>query len=227
MWTSFSSFSGGTRARPNAVVHLERYPRHEASTQAQRRFRARSVGYRDLVHRWSDEPARGVIDVSEIRESIEVDVPVSVAYNQWTQFEEFPRFMEGVEEVRQVTDESLTWRGEIAGLERHWATRITEQVPDERIAWVGVEGEKLDGTVDFEPLGDDRARVSLTMVFEPDDALEKAADLLKVVEGRVKGDLERFKAFIEAEGRETGAWRGEIPADSPDPNAEGGTAIPA
>ena len=161
--------------------------------------------------------------MSVIEETIDVDVPVRVAYDQWTQFEEFPRFMEGVEEVRQVTDESLEWRAEIAGQTRTWATRIAEQVPDRTIAWVAVEGEKLDGRVAFEALGEDRTRVALTMRFEPDDALEKAADMLQVVEGRVKGDLERFKRFIEAEGHETGAWRGEIPADSPDPDAEGAT----
>jgi uncharacterized membrane protein len=161
--------------------------------------------------------------VSVIQETIEVDVPVRVAYNQWTQFEDFPRFMDGVEQVRQITDESLEWRAEIGGQTRTWATRISEQTPDRKIAWVAVEGEKLDGTVEFEALGGGRSRVALTMAFEPDDALEKAADMLKVVEGRVKGDLERFKRFIESQGHETGAWRGEIPADSPDPNAEGGT----
>ena len=165
--------------------------------------------------------------MSTINGSIEVEVPVSVAYNQWTQFEEFPSFMEGVEEVRQVTDESLEWRAEIAGQTRTWGTRITEQVPDRKIAWVAVEGERLDGTVEFESVDDDRTRVSLTMAYEPDDALEKAADALHVVEGRVRGDLERFKRFIESRGRETGAWRGEIPPDSPEPEAPGGTAIPA
>ncbi len=165
--------------------------------------------------------------MSTINGSIEVEVPVSVAYNQWTQFEEFPNFMDGVEEVRQVTDESLEWRAEIAGQTRTWGTRITEQVPDRKIAWVAVEGERLDGTVEFESVGDDRTRVNLTMAYEPDDALEKAADALHVVEGRVRGDLERFKRFIESRGRETGAWRGEIPPDSPEPEAPGGTAIPA
>ena len=158
-----------------------------------------------------------------IDQTIDIDVPISTAYDQWTQFEEFPRFMEGVEEVRQVTEESLEWRAEIAGQTRTWATRITEQTPDRSISWVAVEGEKLAGAVSFEPLGDASTRVRLAMTFEPDDALEKAADMLKVVEGRVKGDLERFKRFIESEGRETGAWRGEIPADSADPHADGAT----
>ena len=155
--------------------------------------------------------------MSEMSESIEVEVPLTVAYNQWTQFEEFPRFMEGVIEVRQVTDESLEWRGEVAGVERSWGARITEQIPDRRIAWVGTEGEKIDGTVEFEPVGEGRTRVRLTMRFEPDDAVEKAGDALQVVEGRVKGDLERFKRFIESAGHETGAWRGEIPPDQPEP----------
>ena len=165
--------------------------------------------------------------MSTITASIEVEVPVRVAYNQWTQFEDFPSFMEGVEEVRQVTDESLEWRAEIAGQTRTWGTRITEQVPDRRIAWVAVEGEKLAGAVDFESLDDDRTRVELTMEFEPDDAMERAADALRVVEGRVRGDVERFKRFIESRGKETGAWRGEIPPDSPEPDAPGGTQIPA
>lgn len=165
--------------------------------------------------------------MTSVTQAIEVDVPVRTAYNQWTQFEEFPSFMDGVEEVRQITDESLEWRAEIAGQTRTWGTRITEQVPDRKIAWVAVEGERLDGTVEFEPVGDDRTRVNLTMTYEPDDALEKAADVLRVVDGRVRGDLERFKRFIESRGRETGAWRGEIPPDSPEPEAPGGTAIPA
>jgi uncharacterized membrane protein len=154
--------------------------------------------------------------VSIISETVEVDVPIRVAYNQWTQFEEFPSFMEGVEEVRQVTPESLEWRAEIAGQSRTWAARITEQEPDRKIAWVAVEGERIDGTVEFSPIDDARTQVSLTMRFEPDGALEKAGDALDVVEGRVKGDLERFKAFIERLGRETGGWRGEIPPDAPE-----------
>jgi len=152
--------------------------------------------------------------MSIISETIEVDVPVRVAYNQWTQFEEFPRFMEGVEEVRQVTPESLEWRAEIAGATRTWATRISEQVPDRRIAWVAVEGERIDGTVEFTEMGEHTTQVSLTMRFEPDDALEKAGDVLRIVEGRVRGDLERFKAFIESRGDATGAWRGEIGPDA-------------
>ena len=152
--------------------------------------------------------------MSTITQTIEVDVPVRVAYNQWTQFEEFPRFMEGVEEVRQVTPESLEWRAEIAGATRTWGTRIAEQIPDRKIAWVAVEGERIDGTVEFTPMGERRTQVSLTMRFEPDDTLEKAGDALHVVEGRVRGDLERFKQFIESRGHETGAWRGEIGPDS-------------
>jgi uncharacterized membrane protein len=152
--------------------------------------------------------------MSLIQETIAVDVPVRTAYNQWTQFEEFPRFMEGVESVRQVTDETLEWTAEVLGQRRSWAARITEQRPDQRVAWVSTEGERLDGTVEFEPLGSDRTRVQLTMRFEPKDTAEKAADATKVVETRVKGDLRRFKEFIETRGSETGAWRGEIPPDT-------------
>jgi uncharacterized membrane protein len=152
--------------------------------------------------------------MSIITETVEVGVPVRTAYNQWTQFEEFPRFMEGVERVRQVTDETLEWTADVFGQRRSWGARITEQKPDERVAWVSTEGERLDGTVEFQPVGTDRTRVDLTMRFEPTDTAEKAADALKIVETRVKGDLERFKEFIETRGAETGAWRGEIPPDT-------------
>lgn len=122
--------------------------------------------------------------------------------------------MEGVRRVRQVTDETLEWTAEIAGQERSWAARITEQQPDRKIAWVATEGEQVDGTVEFSAIGDARTQVSLTMRFEPADTMESAADALDIVGGRVRGDLERFKQFIESRGRETGAWRGEIPPDT-------------
>jgi uncharacterized membrane protein len=151
--------------------------------------------------------------MSTYEESIEVQVPVRTAYNQWTQFEDFPRFMEGVEEVRQLTDTELQWIAEIAGQRREWKAEITEQSPDERIAWTSTEGARNGGVVTFHRIDDGQTRVMLQMEFEPDDGLEKAGDVAGVVKSRVKGDLERFKEFIEGRGQETGAWRGEVDQD--------------
>lgn len=152
--------------------------------------------------------------MSTIEKSITVDVPVRTAYDQWTEFEEFPRFMEGVEEVRQVTDTTLEWKARIGGIERSWSARITEQEPDRRIAWVATEGVNQAGTVAFEPVDGDQTRLTLLMDIEPEDWAEKAGDALGIVERRVEGDLERFKRFIEARGVETGAWRGSVPPDA-------------
>ena len=148
--------------------------------------------------------------MSTIEESIEVQVPVGTAYNQWTQFEEFPRFMEGVEEVQQITDSRVRWKAKVAGQEREWEAEITEQTPDERIAWTGFGGADNAGVITFHRIDDDTTRVMLQMEFEPDDALEKTGDALGLVKTRVKDDLKRFKEFIESRGQETGAWRGEI-----------------
>jgi len=149
-------------------------------------------------------------------ERIEVGVPVRTCYDQWTQFEEFPRFMEGVERVHQIDDAYTEWTAEIGGERRTWAARITEQEPDRRIAWASTEGDvKLGGVVEFESLGDARSAVVLRVEFEPDDTPERTGEALGVVERRVKGDLERFKAFIEERGDATGAWRGEIQPDRP------------
>ena len=142
--------------------------------------------------------------------SIEVNVPVRTAYNQWTQFEEFPQFMEGVEKVIQVDDTTLNWVAEIAGQHREWDAKVTEQKPDERVAWTNVDGAQNAGVVTFHYLDENRSRVMLQMEFEPEDFKEKAADVLGIVSRRVKGDLERFKEFIENRGSETGAWRGEV-----------------
>ena len=148
--------------------------------------------------------------MSTYEESIEVQVPVRTAYNQWTQFEEFPRFMEGVEQVRQLTDTELQWIAEIAGQRREWKAEITEQKPDERVAWTSREGARNAGVVTFHRLGDNETRVMLQLEFEPDDAVEKTGDVTGFVKSRVKKDLERFKEFIEDRGRETGAWRGQV-----------------
>ena len=153
----------------------------------------------------------------KIEKSIDVEVPVSTAYNQWTQFEEFPSFMEGVRSIRQTDDTHLDWDVEIAGQERSFTTEITEQTPDERIAWTTRTGPTQAGVVTFHRLDEGQTRVMLQMEFEPEGLIEQAGDKLGLIEGRVEGDLRRFKTFIEAMGSETGAWRGEVdrPQDSP------------
>ncbi len=148
--------------------------------------------------------------MSTIEESIEVNVPVRTAYNQWTQFEDFPRFMEGVEKITQLDDKRLHWEVSIAGQRREYDATITEQLPDERIAWAA-DGEATNaGVVTFHYISDSSCRVMLQLEFEPEGIVEKAGDALGIVKSRVKGDLGRFKEFIESQGSETGAWRGEI-----------------
>jgi uncharacterized membrane protein len=151
--------------------------------------------------------------VATIEKHIDVDVPVRTAYNQWTQFEEFPRFMEGVLEVRQLDDRRLHWRAKIGGQEKTWDAEITEQVPDDRIAWRARSGAPNAGVVTFHRLGDSRTRIMLQLEYEPEGVVETVGDAVGVVTARVEGDLRRFKDFIEAHGRETGGWRGEIPQE--------------
>jgi uncharacterized membrane protein len=148
--------------------------------------------------------------MSTVEKSIEVDLPVRTVYDQWTQFEEFPRFMEGVEQVVQLDDTHLHWVAEIAGVKREWDAEITEQVPDQRIAWRSVTGERNAGVVTFQRSGPNSTRVTLVIDFQPDDLVEKVGDALGFVAKRTEGDLERFKEFIESRGVETGAWRGEV-----------------
>ena len=152
--------------------------------------------------------------MSTTEQSIELNVPVRTAYNQWTQFEEFPKFMEGVESVTQTNDTTLHWVAEIAGQKREWDAKITEQKPDERIAWTNIDGAKNAGVVTFHYIDDTKSKVMLQMEFDPEGFKEKAADVLGLWKGRVKGDLERFKGFIESRGSETGAWRGEVDQSS-------------
>lgn len=142
--------------------------------------------------------------------SIDVHVPVRTAYNQWTQFESFPAFMEGVKEVRQITDRQLYWHAEIAGKEQEWYAQITEQSPEERIAWTSRTGTKHAGVVTFHYLSPDTTRIMLQIDYEPDGFIENVGTALGVVKSRMAGDLERFKAFIEERGAETGAWRGSV-----------------
>jgi uncharacterized membrane protein len=145
-----------------------------------------------------------------IEESIELDLPIRTVYNQWTQFEDFPRFMQGVEEVRQLDDRHLHWTAKIAGQRREWDAEITEQVPDERIAWKSTSGATNAGVVTFHRLSEDRTRIMLQLEFMPEDTLEKIGDALGFTDRRVAGDLERFRDFLADRGNETGAWRGQV-----------------
>ena len=148
--------------------------------------------------------------MSRVEASIDVDVPVSTAYNQWTQFEEFPRFMEGVKQVRQLDDRTLEWTAEIAGNEETWRAEIDEQTPDQRIAWHSTEGASNAGVVTFHRLDEGKSRVMLQLDFDPEGPIQNLGTALGVPQRRIEGDLERFKEFIESRGTETGAWRGEI-----------------
>ncbi len=148
--------------------------------------------------------------MENITKSIDVKVPVRTAYNQWTQFEEFPRFMEGVEEVRQLDDKRLHWVANVGGKREEWQAEITEQIPDKRIAWRTEEGAMNAGVVTFHHIDDNKTKVTLQLDYKPESFTEKAGDMAGVLSRRVEGDLERFKDFIEQRGHETGAWRGEI-----------------
>ncbi|HEU4325513.1 MAG TPA: SRPBCC family protein [Roseiflexaceae bacterium] len=148
--------------------------------------------------------------MSSTEQSIEVDVPVNTAYNQWTQFEEFPRFMQRIDQVRQLNDTRLLWRATIAGKSKEWSAEIVEQQPDRLISWRSTDGAPNGGTVRFEPIEPRRTRVYLRMEYDPEGIIEWLGDSIGVVERSVRDDLERFKQFIEGRGRETGAWRGEV-----------------
>ena len=148
--------------------------------------------------------------MSSIEQSIDVNVPVRVAYNQWTQFEEFPRFMDGVREVRQLDDRRLAWRADVGGKEKSWEAEITEQIPDARIAWRSIGGARNAGVVTFHRLDEEHTRVMLQLEYDPEGVVENVGDALGVAKARIKGDLRRFKEFIEQRGRETGAWRGSV-----------------
>ena len=153
---------------------------------------------------------------TKVEKSILVNVPVSTAYNQWTQFEDFPQFMGGITSVTQVSDDTLEWVAQIAGVRRQWTAKILEQVPDRKVAWAATEGATNAGAVTFEDVGGGQTSVHLSLEYEPEGLLEKIGDKLNVVENQAEGDLDRFKAFIEAEGYASGAWRGSV--------NEGGTA---
>jgi len=149
--------------------------------------------------------------------SIEVNAPIRAVYNQWTQFEEFPHFMEGVEEVRQEGEKKLFWKAKIAGRVKEWEAEITNQVPDQRIAWDSIDGSPNSGTITFEDLGDNWTKVNATIGYEPEGFLEKTGDALGIPSARIEGDLKRFRDYVEERGRQSGGWRGKIgEAESPD-----------
>jgi uncharacterized membrane protein len=148
--------------------------------------------------------------MSVIEKSIEIEVPVTTAYNQWTQFEEFPKFMEGVKEVKQIDDTHLRWKADIGGKEKEWDAEITEQIPDNRIAWRSRDGAMNAGVVSFHRLSDSKSKVMLQMEYDPQGVVENVGDAVGVVSQRVLGDLERFKRYIESRRQETGAWRGTV-----------------
>jgi uncharacterized membrane protein len=148
--------------------------------------------------------------MSTIEQSIEIQAPLTTVYNQWTQFEEFPRFMDGVEQVEQRDDTHLRWVAEFGGSRHEWDAEITEQKPDERVAWRNTDGTDNAGVVTFHRIDDDTTRVMVQMDFVPEGVKERIGDALGAPDRRVQGDLERFKEMIEARGGESGAWRGEV-----------------
>ena len=145
-----------------------------------------------------------------ITESIDVGVDVTTAYDQWTQFESFPEFMEGVDEVRQIDDTHLHWVTSIGPVTREFDATVTEQHPDERVAWKSDDGPEHAGVVTFHRLDDQQTKVTVQMSIDPDGFVENVADKANILDQRVKGDLKRFKEFIESRGTETGAWRGDV-----------------
>ena len=145
-----------------------------------------------------------------INETIQVDVPVSTAYNQWSQFQEFPKFMDGVESVEQIDDTHLRWAAEVGGERREWQAEIVEQVPDEKIAWRAVEVNGPNGIVTFDPLGEDKTLVTVEMSYEPAGLKETLGAKIGMDARQVQEDLQRFKQVVETLGEETGAWRGEV-----------------
>lgn len=148
--------------------------------------------------------------MSTVKSDVDVNVPLSVVYNQWTQFESFPRFMDSIERITQTDDTHTHWVVKIAAQEREFDTVVTEQVPDERIAWKSVEGDAHAGVVTFHRLAEDQTRISLQMDWKPEGFVEKLGALLQVDDIAIDRDLEKFKETIEADGFESGAWRSSV-----------------
>ncbi len=150
--------------------------------------------------------------MARVQKTIEVKMPLRTVYNQWTQFEEFPKFMEGVHEVRQLDDRRLHWKAEVWGKEKEWDAEIREQVPDQKIIWHSIDGAENAGIVMFEPAGDpETTRVTLQMSYDPDGVVESVGDSLGFLSRRVEGDLERFRDYIESRGVESGGYRERLP----------------
>jgi hypothetical protein len=164
---------------------------------------------------------------TRVEKQVLVNVPVSVAYNQWTQFEEFPHFMGGVKSVKQLSADRLEWIAEIGGVRRQWQAAILEQIPDQKVAWAATEGATNAGSVVFEDLGGGQTSLRLSLEYEPEGVVEKVGDKLNMLERQVENDLNRFKAFIEDAGYATGAWRGSVseatPAGTPGVDAAAGS----
>jgi uncharacterized membrane protein len=151
--------------------------------------------------------------MARIEESIDVEVPITTAYNQWTQFEEFPQFMEGIESVQQIDDTHLLWTADIGGKQEVWRAEITEQHPDHRVAWKATDGRENAGVVTFHRIGENTTRVMVQMDWAPDGVVEKIGATLGADDRRVQGDQKRFKELIEKQGVESGAWRGDVEQD--------------
>jgi uncharacterized membrane protein len=167
-----------------------------------------------MLKKQMDKKQSGAGESSSITESIEVNVPVRTAYNQWTQFEDFPQFMASVHEIRQLDDRHLHWKANVMGEEKEWNSEITEQIPDKRIAWRSTSGVANSGVVTFHRLSDGCTRVTLQMSYQPEGAMEKMGDMLGAVRLETRQNLQRFKEMLEKRGSETGAWRGAIPQGS-------------
>jgi uncharacterized protein YndB with AHSA1/START domain len=163
--------------------------------------------------------------MERIEKTVEVDCPVRTVYNQWTQFEDFPKFMAGVKSVRQLDDTHLRWEAEVWGKDEAWDAEITEQTPDTRISWRSTAGAKSAGTVRFESLGPDRTLVRLALAYEPEGLVESVGDMLGAMNSQVESSVEDFKKFIENRGQETGAWRGTVRDGEPQGAAPGTRGI--
>ncbi|MBB6402902.1 SRPBCC family protein [Arthrobacter sp. AZCC_0090] len=158
--------------------------------------------------------------MATVNQAIDVEVPVSVAYNQWTQFETFPEFMKGVESVQQIDETALHFSTNVGGIKRDYNAQILEQVPDSLVSWASIDGPRNAGSVRFEPLGPDRTRVNVEIEWEPENFAEKTGALVGIDDLRVSADLDKFKKFIEARGQETGAWRGSVTSGDVDDSGE-------
>jgi uncharacterized membrane protein len=197
--------------RGKALVRILKRPRIRIDANAQRVPPERNLQQSSFARR---DARRN--DMERIEKTIEVDRPVRTVYNQWTQFEEFPRFMDGVKEVKQIDDTHVRWHAEVFGKDKQWDAEITEQVPDQKIGWKSISGDAPNaGTVRFEPIGPERTLVRLVMAYEPQGATENVGDALGLFSSRVEKSVKQFKKYIESRAVEDGAWRGEVRDSKP------------